>query len=361
MNKILFIAPYPTLENIKDGMMQRIKAIDMEFESIKRVYLEIRVKKIILFPHIKRTGNVKVIEINLLLHWMLAVFYLLRYRNLYIHSVANCHRIAWFKFFSRKNIILDVHGSVPEEMDFNGRTKLARKLERIERRFFRFSSIIVYVSEQMKKYYEKKYPFVLSKTVVVKPIYSTNVLKKSSSCDEDTLREELGIKPQTTVLIYAGNLQKWQNFDIMLEAIKRIDRFSYHYIILTGELKTAQEKVSNANIPQERVTIRCVSPTELNRYYSISHYGFILRDAHILNQVAAPTKMVEYLYFGLIPIVKFEHIGDAALLGYEYLSVDSLTGNLKPTKSLKNEQIAAALLKESSDNNIFNIAQNIFC
>lgn len=360
MNKILFIAPYPTLENIKDGMMQRIKSIDMEFASVKRVYLEIRVKKIIIFPHIKRMGNVKVIEINLLLHWMFAVFYLLRYSNLYIHSVANCHRIAWFRFFFRKNIILDVHGSVPEEMDFNGRTKLARKLKRIEQRFFRFSSILVYVSEQMKNYYEEKYPLVLSKTVIVKPIYSTNVLKKSSTSDEDALRDELGIKPQTTVFIYAGNLQKWQNFDLMLDAIKRIDQTSCHYIILTSEIKAAQEKVSNVNIPQERVTIRCVSPTELNRYYSISHYGFILRDDHILNQVAAPTKMVEYLYFGLIPIVKFERIGDAALFGYEYISVNSLTEHLKPAKSLKNEQIAASLLKESSDNNIFKIAQNIF-
>lgn len=81
----------------------------------------------------------------------------------------------------------------------------------------------------------------------------------------------------------------------------------------------------------------------------LAHYGFILRDKHILNRVAAPTKMVEYLFFGIIPIVKYEEIGDVLKLGYEYISYKSDLSNLEPKKSKKNENIAMTLLNRNSE------------
>ncbi|MLD56261.1 glycosyl transferase family 2, partial [Salmonella enterica] len=42
---ILFIADFPTVENVRDGMFQRIAAIDSLTKNKSRVYLNISFKK----------------------------------------------------------------------------------------------------------------------------------------------------------------------------------------------------------------------------------------------------------------------------------------------------------------------------
>ncbi|EBZ6051718.1 glycosyl transferase family 2, partial [Salmonella enterica subsp. enterica serovar Weslaco] len=42
---ILFIADFPTIENVRDGMFQRIAAIDSLTKNNSRVYLNISFKK----------------------------------------------------------------------------------------------------------------------------------------------------------------------------------------------------------------------------------------------------------------------------------------------------------------------------
>lgn len=47
-----------------------------------------------------------------------------------------------------------------------------------------------------------------------------------------------------------------------------------------------------------------------------------MRDPVLLNQVACPTKLVEYLYWGVVPIVSTPSIGDFAELGFAYVLLD---------------------------------------
>lgn len=72
---------------------------------------------------------------------------------------------------------------------------------------------------------------------------------------------------------------------------------------------------------------------------SIAIVGFVLRDEHILNSVANPTKLVEYMWCGIIPIVKYEDLGDYSDLGYEYIKYDNITSNMRQKKSFKNSEI----------------------
>ena len=101
----------------------------------------------------------------------------------------------------------------------------------------------------------------------------------------------------------------------------------------------------------KNVIIKSVSPIELSSYYEISHYGFLLRDHHPLNNVACPTKAIEYLAFGITPIVLEENIGDFKQLGYEYISINKINNEIKliPRKSSKNIEISKYLYEISNN------------
>ena len=56
----------------------------------------------------------------------------------------------------------------------------------------------------------------------------------------------------------------------------------------------------------------------------------MLRDDSPVNRVSCPTKLVEYLSFGLIPVVRSPHLGDFHRLGYAYVTEEELKDGLIP-------------------------------
>ncbi|MFA5816684.1 MAG: hypothetical protein WC865_13810, partial [Bacteroidales bacterium] len=93
------------------------------------------------------------------------------------------------------------------------------------------------------------------------------------------------------------------------------------------------------NIPAGKISVISVNPDELESYYELAHYGFILRDDILVNRVANPTKLAEYLQYGIIPVVKLVDIGDYARYEYEYIPYEELNNGLLPRKSQKNRDI----------------------
>ena len=49
---------------------------------------------------------------------------------------------------------------------------------------------------------------------------------------------------------------------------------------------------------------------EMKEVYRHAQYGFVLRDDIVVNNVACPTKIIDYIKYDIIPIVKSPHIGD---------------------------------------------------
>ena len=147
------------------------------------------------------------------------------------------------------------------------------------------------------------------------------------------------------VFIYSGNIQKWQNIPQILNFIKRNDSENHIYIFLSREkeyfiniINIEFKKIKN------RFIVESVLPEELYKYYNIAHYGFMIRDDHILNKVACPTKMIEYLFYGIIPIIELREIGDFS--DYDYIKIDEKTNNFYPRKSEKNKNSAIYMLQK---------------
>ncbi|MGL4992294.1 MAG: glycosyltransferase [Sarcina sp.] len=335
MYDIAFIAHYPVDEKLKDGMFQRVKNIDGIFEDKKRLYLEISYKKNLKPTFIERK-NLKIIRLNYFLHRKQINNYITNSKKIYIHSIYNFKKID-FLDFSNKEVILDAHGIVPEEQKFMGAKLKGYYMKYIERKLIKNINTLVVVTENMKKWYEKEYDI---KKTIVYPIISKNVFRDVDR--SNNICNDLGIGENDIVFLYSGNCQKWQNIDLMVERIKELKNPNYKFIILTGEVNKFNNYFREIN--NENIIVKSVLPNELAEYYSIANYGFLLRDQHILNEVACPTKMLEYLYYGIVPIVKSEKIGDFNELEYEYIFLDDINKEIKQVKSTINIDIAKNMI-----------------
>jgi hypothetical protein len=328
--EMLFLAPYPAEDNIKDGMIQRVKNIDDLFPDKQKTYLNISFRRNIRKLIIQHSNNVTEYKVNAFLHLFEIWKFVSASKYIYIHSIYLLARaLLPVAFSQKKTICLDVHGVVPEENRIL-RGRLSYLIYSIiEWIAFKKITHAIYVTEAMFSHFKTKYTTEKIKSTVYN-IYPNleNMLPLSEPCTDKT------------VIIYSGNVQQWQNVEDMVSLILNNIHDNYEYIILTGEPVYFKRLFERAGAIPSNVKIKSVLPHDLQEYYRQAHYGFILRDDITVNRVANPTKMIEYLMFGIVPIVRLKEIGDFYKLGYEYFSESAFNENLQPKKSAKNVKIA---------------------
>lgn len=337
MNEILIIGEYPNKENIKDGMIRRIKEIDNQLIDLRREYLNVKFFKNFRSSKLEVDKLITVYNLNFFVHYFVILNITKKYNHIYIHSLLNYSKI-FFAIKNKQNIILDTHGIVVEEMQFYNKKIKARILNILEKKLFKELKVVIFVSEKMKEFYLRKYKILKNKKMIVYPVLDREIKIEKSECLENG----------KVTFIYSGNLQKWQNIDLMLECVKKIENDNYTFIFLTKDIEEFQKKIDFYKI--KNYFLKSVQPEELEYYYKKSHYGFLLRDDHILNRVSNPTKLSEYLAYGIVPILKLEDIGDYKSKEYEYLKVENLSKNLNPRKSFKNQEIIESILEKSKIN-----------
>lgn len=345
---IVFVADYPLGDKIKDGMSQRIIAVDDEFNNIERIYLSIsfrnfKKKKVI------KDGKLTIIYLNFFRHQLTIRNILRNAKTVYMHSVYNSLRVIFHRdLLKNRCAILDAHGVVPEECEFSKQRLKQHIFSVVERIIFKTLDYVIVVSNEMSSHFKKKYANGDGIKYILKPIYSINVVE-SSKIAEKQETEDINI-------IYSGNLQAWQNIDLMAETISRMDNPKYNFIILTQFPEIMEQRLGDL-MNTRKIIIKSVFPEELGHYYNQCEYGFVLRDETLLNKVSAPTKMIEYLSFGITPIVLSPHIGDWLKLGYEYITIQSEKLNhLDKHKSKRNQQIALSAISQNKNTNLLEIS-----
>lgn len=344
MKKMLFIAKYPRNELLKEGMFQRIKHIDNIFYNESRIYLEISYKKNFKCMDKEFLDGSIVYHVNYFKHRKFIKQLINENDVVYIHSLYNLLKLYGFKKQLNKKYVLDFHGTVPEEFKFNNKKIMFKILKFLEKRLLNQIDIGVYVTNSMKKFYESTSN--LNKGIVY-PIYPKNTLKDFEYKEIINSRKNKGIDINDVVIVYSGNMQRWQNINLMLKNIKKIEiNKNYKIIIMTGEKERFKEKLVEFGV--KNVELISVNPDELSEYYKIANFGYILRDKNILNEVACPTKMIEYMFYGIIPIVLEEKIGDFIELGYEFINLEDVSCNLQNIKSDKNRKIIIDVINKNT-------------
>jgi len=363
--EIAIIGSYPNAYNVRDGMMQRIKNIDGVFINKRRIYLDLSLRKYFRAEYSEQNGELAIFRMNYFFSIFKVLKELRHVQVIYIHSIYNLRRILIpLMILSKRNnkairLILDFHGIVPEELKYDHKLLASAVMNLVENSFFsilsrKFECSAVFVTKKMQLFYKEKYSqeFANLKTTVIYPILPKNCLREVVKRDQvsiQELRAKLRIEEGDIVIGYSGNLQKWQNIDLMLRCIAECSwQHNVKFLILTGHVSAFMRKLEDYEaIPRNRINILSVEPQHLWLYYSLMNYGFVLRDNVDVNRVANPTKLVEYLFYGIIPIVLSPRIGDYEELGYEYIRTDDLCRHLSPAKSAKNQHIIVKMIRDS--------------
>ncbi|RDC54244.1 glycosyl transferase family 1 [Pedobacter chinensis] len=339
-DELLFLAEYPNETNIKDGMISRIKAIDQIFEDVPRIYLTVSLRRNIKMYQ-QKVGKIELYKLNLFMHFFKIVRLIINSKTIYSHSI-HMSKFLYILFpFFKGNLILDAHGVVPEEELLFQKKKLASLLMSIvEKVVFSYAKYVICVSKAMENHFKRKYKKFKGKYIIYS-ILPENLLQKQL----ESRRE-----PQKEInVIYSGGISPWQNISLMLKTIENNQTPHIKYTILTGDLLGLKQELKKFKIEPAYLNVLSVLPSELDKFYQQADYAFILRDDIIVNNVANPTKMVEYLYYGIIPIVLSPKIGDYFELGYDYFSINEFnTDLLKPEQpSVKNMLVVKQLFEQN--------------
>lgn len=334
---IVFFGGYFYPERQSDGYFQRIQIVDRMFTDRWRVYVEsdeLRGRNIwfdrpepkVLVLRINGTKRRRIVV------RCLAFLAVLRCRKVYFHSVLRMHDNRFGKLlhlpFIRKAV--DIHGVVPEEFRMHNDFFSAVLYEKEERLAVQKAGVVIVVTEAMKQYLQQKFRGALKAKTVSFPIFPR-------------FTPTLATRPLINgapVVVYAGGLHKWQQVPKMIDAIiKTADRCNHRFYCPEPQLVKDM-------LPPELVgvvTVESKTHAELMTHYPECHYGFILREDIIVNRAACPTKLVEYLAMGIVPIVDCEDIGDFKSLGMRFVSLDDFLAGRVPNEAERLELAAANL------------------
>lgn len=332
--KVAIHAPIFTPENERDGMIQRIKRVDEEiFDGYLRVYILEDGKKN------DRLGETKVDDAHYFITYnshdpqqRKLVFALAEQCGLmYVHSInrfmTDSVNIEMCQLLDNYKIktIWDVHGSVPEEYQMYGSEAGKQIGDEVESFFYHHADVIVVVNRAMQRHLERKHGDTDADFVVM-PIFNIDVKERHTPVDAVK-----GADDQKPVVVYAGGTQKWQNVELM-QSIMDQTSDAYDYKIFVPDPKEFNGSWSKGK--PDGVLVDSRSPEALSGEYALCDYGFVLRDACTVNYVACPTKIIEYLQYGIIPIMKSPEIGDFVELGMQYIPYeDCLSGKLPDKES----------------------------
>lgn len=330
---IVFIANYPTEDNLRDGMVQRIAAIDTLAEGKKRVYLSISFKRNFKRKTIHH-DECTVEYLNYFVHARLIIRYIKDATTVYVHSIYNLFKI--FFFYQSTKTILDIHGVVPEELELMKRYKFAKIYSMVEKNAIRNCVKLVHVTSSMLYHYENKYRLPLKHKSIILPIFeSSNTTHNIDKWNSDFVK-----------IAYVGGLQAWQNIDLMVDTIRSIgtneelmQTYSFHLFFPQHQINIFQEKYDDITT-FKNVHIGTLPKSEIINFLSTCHMGYVLRDSILVNRVACPTKLIEYMECGVVPIIKSPDIGDFNSLGYAYVDMTDLCRKQKLDE-----------LKSKADNN----------
>lgn len=332
---IAIMAPIFTEENIKDGYYRRIKTVDdMMDETTLRIYMspfhasiDVHMQYIDQYHvHVSYFRDIK-----------RHTDYILQIGKecdlIYHHSVGYTHEGLTRDRHIKK--IFDLHGALPEELTMYGNHKQAQIENGNERLAVEYAYALVSVTKAMAEHFKKKYPTATPRFIFM-PILDDMVISGDSA---QKSRKYINGKP---VVVYAGGMQKWQMIPEMQKAMCETKNdcvfrvFTPHpqeFWDIWGDRKCIAD-----------VSVSSRSPQDLMKEYEACHYGFLLRKDITVNHVACPTKVVEYISKGIVPIINTEHVGDFVSDGMQYISLEDFLSKPLPDEETRIKMVRANLL-----------------
>ena len=250
------------------------------------------------------------------------------------------YSIAWqaLRFINKKTkCIIDVHGASAEEYEYSSSDFDINKydyLNYLEFQGMKRANLVICQSEEMKRYLLSKYSFLEVDKIVPFRCSADNEKFKVINFDSESLRRQLGFSGDDLIFVYSGGLMKWQKIELSLKIFKQF-RQKYtqaKFLLLTKEVESAcslAEEYCKDYI--DSIKVISVKFDEVAKYLNICNVGFLIRDNVIMNAVAFPTKLAEYMMCGL-PVISSE-VAEKWIEDNKYIY--KITDNLIDVEDLK--------------------------
>lgn len=281
----------------RDGYVQRVMATDIALADRHRIYLKVdesfrRNPSIVrLLPDLWRLEIADRDELGeAILQAVVKAGVGIYSHSLFgvgARSVQEVIRRRTGKFF------LDLHGVIPEEYEMCDDPFTAQESNDREAEIAEETDRIICVSSRMAEHFVAKYPGIRHQPIIC-PIF----------VEAEVLGPEQHVYNARPRVVYAGGTQKWQQIGKMLDII--VDsRHHAEFVICTPKPDLIlRELVRRSLDPKsEAIISRSATHPEILKIYEECDFGFLLRQESVVNRVACPTKLIEYLMYGIIPIL----------------------------------------------------------
>lgn len=300
--------------NINNDVVASIDSdiIEVELYSIRYLKYVRNSGRFLLSPHIKKKyyiPNIPSLSIlNDLYRILIMVFLFMRHKpEYYIEEWSLPRGINIIrKLFNKCKIGLDIHGAAPEEYIYIN-NKRSKSLEESERCSVLSADFIICQSNAMKEHLIKKY--TLGTPIgVYRCAVDTNVFVYNDDVRRN-IRQNLGYDDDDVVFVYSGGMHPWQKVEdaILIFSYFHSVNPKSKFLIITKEQDAFLSIITkiNKNDLLSDITTVSLNYNDVPSYLCAADVSFLLRDNHIMNAVASPTKLAEYLSCGL-PVISYE-------------------------------------------------------
>lgn len=319
---IVIFSRYPESNLLNDGMYRRIYEIDRILSEFDRIYVyhENQGADSLIRPAYRISERVSIQSLDLGYASHFIYFKKLIEQADWVYAQTVFHSSPYLiECYSSNKIITDAHGVASAELRLSGYLESARLWEKYEEIAVNKSQAVVVVTRAMEKYYRKTFGCKNSHFIYL-PI--CHLKERSASWDKEKNNGKYK-------LIYAGGTQPWQNVDLMIQSLRKCKELFNTYF-LTPNTAVIEKEIEKSRIGAD-VHVMSASQSEVISHLKSSHFGFLLRDKDPVNEVAFPTKLIEYLAYGVIPIIKSSQIGDYETLGVEGLYLEDFINGRLPS------------------------------
>ncbi len=335
---IVFIAPFPD-ETKGDGWMARILAVDEIFKDRPRVYVfhnqaYTGTHPEGYMPYHKKHDDLReeyILNFSFSYHVRVLTDLIAKADFVYAHTAHSAQFM--YNYYQTGKIITDLHGLASLEEVMLGCPERGRFFGALEEPMVRESACLISVTRAMQEYYSEKYPNLTT------PFILNPIRQALPECSNEELTRTQKDKPR---VVFVGGCQEWQQPKKMLQMAKKLCNH-YDFAFYSGMSANFDKIANDNNIDSNAYSMGFCPHDELGQLYKNADFGLVLRNSSPVNRVACPTKLMEYMAFGVIPIVELYEIGDFASYNYHAISYeDFCAGNIPDLETLNTMRIENA-------------------
>jgi hypothetical protein len=219
------------------------------------------------------------------------------------------------------SMVFDVHGVDIEESISDGRIRPGTWLHKVrlsmQRQALERADWILPVSTPLSEYLTSAVPNLKGRTRIVPCLVRSTRPWQQLLAARMEAKARLGLEGRRVVL-YVGSAAPWQKAKFMCDVFMGLKRRCPRafFLVISGDVETFKRHLG-AGLPESDWKVISLPHEQVWTTATAGDVGLLFRDDTIVNHVASPTKLGEYLSLG-VPVAVSEVIADGARAVREY-------------------------------------------